>query len=218
MKNDRNNFLTAIVGIVAYTTLFIRCVYLYLKHLNQEGSRLYANFRRLKLLFFALLATSALYSIPLWVECIILDAPNDCEWEGGSYAVCWGLHLLALVGFSGCIGIPTIMWSDIINGNNFVVSGQPLWMSYKDPTRVGFVLFFSVYLLNEVVTILSMLISTSPQNIDKYFDESKIYRVSIIIEPFIISLFAGSCLIVGIRLQLHVLRVRLYHVAQHNIL
>jgi hypothetical protein len=170
------------------------------------------------LIFLGLLGISAALSIPLWGICVLLGGPNDCQWQSRSYAFCWSLHLLALVGYTSTIGIPTIMWSDIVNG----VDSQSFLKSFStsriDVTRICFITFVTCYVIIELTTIISMAVSMSPYHMNDYFENNEIYQLSILLEPFIICLFAGGCLLIGIRLQLYVRSVRFDQFTQRRLL
>mmetsp|Transcript_8665 Transcript_8665/g.12940 ORF Transcript_8665/g.12940 Transcript_8665/m.12940 type:complete len:393 (-) Transcript_8665:69-1247(-) len=201
----------AVASTIFYLFLFVISVYQFLVHrkLDIQRQSNSNNFIECKLVFFATLATSALASLPLWVVCVGLGGPHDCQWNGSSYAFCWSLHLLSLTGYSCCVGIPTIMWSDIINGYNNTSFLKSFLRKDIDITRICFVSFLSCYILNELLTVLSMAIWLKPSDIGQYLDNNKIYGFNTFAEPIIIFLFAGGCLIIGTRLQIYVRSVRL---------
>jgi hypothetical protein len=157
-------------------------------------------------------------SLPLWGVCALLGGPHDCQWESRTYAFCWSLHLLALVGYSAAIGIPTLMWSDIVNGFDHQSFFRSFSTSQIDSTRVCFITFVACYILLELTSIVSMAVDMSPKHMGTYYETNQIYLLSILLEPFIICLFAGGCLIIGIRLQLYVRSVRFDQFTQSRLL
>jgi hypothetical protein len=62
------------------------------------------SFIEFKLVFFWVMAVSALFSLPLWVGCVATGSPAECQWHGPFYYTFWSFHLLALIGFSFCVG------------------------------------------------------------------------------------------------------------------
>lgn len=86
-------------GILLGASLHQLRVHHNLKENNNGGS-----FIEFKLVFFYVMAISALFSLPLWIGCLAIGTPSSCDWEGPSYYILWSLHLLALIGFSFCVG------------------------------------------------------------------------------------------------------------------
>mmetsp|Transcript_4006 Transcript_4006/g.6804 ORF Transcript_4006/g.6804 Transcript_4006/m.6804 type:complete len:563 (+) Transcript_4006:27-1715(+) len=105
----------AISSLVLYICLLGASIYQIRVQKRLRDASSGGSFVEFKLVFFTVLATSALFSLPLWVGCLLAGSPSTCEWHGPYYYTCWSFHLFALIGFSFCVGIPSIMWSDIIN-------------------------------------------------------------------------------------------------------
>jgi hypothetical protein len=208
----------ATASLVMYSILFLASVYQYARHRRINEKRTKSNFNQCKLTFFAVLAISSAASIPLWVACVAYGGPDDCQWDGAGYAVCWSLHLIALTGFSCCVGIPTIMWSDIVNGYDHKSFLKSFCDWNIDSTRVCFLVFAFCYILNELLTVISMIVWMDPSDAEKYLEGNEVYGIGTFIEPIIICLFAGGCLVIGIRLQLYVRRVRLSANTQRRLL
>ena len=110
------------------------------------------------------------------------------------------------------------MWSDIVNG----VDSQSLLKSFStshiDSTRICFITFVACYVVIELTTIISIAVTMSPNHMNDYFENNEIYRLSILLEPFVICFFAGGCLLIGIRLQLYVRSVRFDQFTQRRLL
>lgn len=201
-----------------YAILFLASINQYAKHRKIDVQRRKGHFNHCKLTFFAMLAISSAASLPLWVACVAYGGPDDCQWNGPGYAVCWSLHLIALTGFSCCVGIPTIMWSDIVNGYDHKSFLKSFWGKNIDSTRICFLIFAFCYIINELLTVVSMIVWMDPNDTEKYLEGNEVYGVGTFIEPIIICLFAGGCLIIGIRLQLYVRRVQLSANTQRRLL
>lgn len=214
MPKFGNHYWVAILSLLLYSSLLVVTIHQFYVIRNRRISK----FKDFKLIFLGILAVSAALSLPLWGVCAILGGPHDCQWQSGSYAFCWSLHLLALVGYSTSIGIPTIMWSDIVNG----VDSQSFLKSFStsqiDSTRICFITFVTSYVIIELITIISMAVMMSPSHMNDYFENNEIYQLSILLEPFIICFFAGGCLLIGIRLQLYVRSVRFDQFTQRRLL
>ena len=202
-------YWVAVISLLMYSILLIASVYQYVRHRGIDVSKARSNFNQCKLSFFAILAVSSAASIPLWLACVARAGPDDCQWNGPGYAFCWSLHLIALTGYSCCVGIPTIMWSDIVNGYNHKSFFKSFCDRNIDSTRVCFLIFVVSYLLNELLTVVSMIIWMDPQDMSGYLEGNRLYSVGTFVEPLVICLFAGGCLVIGIRLQLYVRQVRL---------
>jgi hypothetical protein len=94
----------AICSVVLYTALLLSSLQQLHVHCYLKKSLLGGSFIEFKIVFFSVLAMSALFSLPLWVVCLVAGSPSNCEWHGPSYYTCWSFHLLALIGFSFCVG------------------------------------------------------------------------------------------------------------------
>jgi hypothetical protein len=208
-------YLVAVVSLILYAALLGITIQQY----YVISQRRVGKFNNFKLIFLVILGVSAALSLPLWGACVILGGPHDCQWESKTYLFCWSLHLLALVGYSTAIGIPTLMWSDIVNGVDHHTSIlKSFSSSHIDSTRICFVTFVSSYALLELTSIISMAVDMSPHHMGSYYNHNPIYLLSILLEPFIICLFAGGCLLIGIRLQLYVRSVRFDQFTQSRLL
>lgn len=95
----------AISSLVLYICLLGASIYQIRVQKRLRDASSGGSFVEFKLVFFTVLATSALFSLPLWVGCLLAGSPSTCEWHGPYYYTCWSFHLFALIGFSFCVGM-----------------------------------------------------------------------------------------------------------------
>lgn len=158
-----------------------------------------------KMLFFAVLALSAIFDTPFFIGCIYENGPTDCEWDNESFTVCWALHILALCGYAFCVGIPSVLWSDIIADKDGL-----LFFSKQRHTfiKTFFLCSIGCYVLLQVAGVIAILI-TFHSNDSSSLNNNTFYGVSSIAEPIIMSMISGGCLWSGFRLQRYVYRAQL---------
>jgi hypothetical protein len=144
----------AAISIVLYSSLAVTCAYFFRKFqlLREQGSDCEAatqgllrwgglslrsssnngKFDDQKLLFFLVLAVSAMLDVPLYIGCIATGGPTDCEWDGLAYPILWCMHLIACTGYALSIILPAVLWSDILESKD----GRIFLSKYPvDPTK-----------------------------------------------------------------------------------
>ena len=167
-----------------------------------NGSKI-SNCRKL---FFGALSVSAVLDIPVWLLCIGYMGPSTCVMETVFYKLFQCFHMLALCGYAFCLGITTILWSDILTENE----DKPILdFQTPDTRRKLFYGLFLLYLLNELTVIISIVVWMDPNDPNSFLESNEVYRFSDYSEPFLICLFAGGCLYTGLKLQQYVVSVRL---------
>lgn len=167
-----------------------------------NGSKI-SNCRRL---FFGILSISAMLDIPVWLLCIGFEGPSTCVMETPFFKIFQCFHMLALCGYATCLGITTLLWSDILTDNE----DKPI-IDFKTPDngRKFFYALFALYFFNELTVILSILLWMDTEDPNEFMESNDVYGVSAFTEPFLICLLAGSCLFTGVKLQQYVVSVRL---------
>jgi hypothetical protein len=175
----------------------------YIKYYRFGNGSKISNCRRL---FFGVLSVSALLDLPVWFLCIGYMGPSTCVMETVFFKVFQCFHMLALCGYAFCLGITTILWSDILTENE----DKPI-IDFKNPDigRKLFYSFFLLYFLNEFTVILSICLWMDEKDPNKFLESNEVYQFSDFTEPFLICVLAGGCLFTGVRLQRYVLSVRL---------
>jgi hypothetical protein len=204
-------------SIVLYTLLFLASQWQLYVHLYNIRNGDIGKLSKIKLLFFVTLSISAFLSLPFWIMCLIRNCPNECTWDGYDYELGWILHILVLAGYALCVGIPTIVWSDIVS-NRFDEIYYSIKLRKLDATRIWFIFFFFSYLSLELGTIISALVYMDPNNNTDFFENNLYYKINVGLEPAIICMFTVGCLISGIRLQLYVIRTLLEENIQRKLL
>jgi uncharacterized membrane protein YozB (DUF420 family) len=66
--------------------------------------------------FYCLLFISACLDLPFVVGCFVHHAPNECRWDNSWYFLTYSMHLVALIGYFICMGVPLKLWSDTVSG------------------------------------------------------------------------------------------------------
>lgn len=159
-----------------------------------------------KRLFFATLGISALLDIPLWIDCIAYDGPDTCTLRCPSYLVFLSFHYIALCGYAFCLGITTVMWSDILTEHE----DRPIIdLKYPDGARKFLYVGLAVYLSLELAFVVSIIGWMDPENPNAFLENNPVHSFNSAFEPLIICIFAGGCLLTGVRLQSYVMSVRL---------
>ena len=87
-----------------YSGLFVASLHQLRVHLRLKEASTGGSFIEFKIVFFGVMAGSALLSLPLWLGCLAAGSPAKCQWYGPFYYIFWSFHLLALIGFSFCVG------------------------------------------------------------------------------------------------------------------
>ena len=100
----------SLCSLLLYSALFAASLHQLRIHLRLKDASTGGSFIEFKLVFFFVMGGSALFSLPLWVGCLAAGSPSNCQWEGPFYYIFWSFHLLALIGFSFCVG----KWVDSI--------------------------------------------------------------------------------------------------------
>lgn len=211
-----NALVVSIISIFMYSLLFYISVMQYLRHSAGTANFVSRKYLTSKRAFFAVLAASSFTSLPLWLGCAIKNGPSMCQWNDVSFPIVWSLHLLSLVGYSFCLGVPTILWSDILHGRDHSFFSK--YAGTFDSTRIFFTVCLTAYLLVELLTIMSIILFMDVNDPSDFLNHNDFYKWVVSVEPFIILLFAGGCLFNGIALQIHVLNVRLDEHAQRRLL
>lgn len=168
--------------------------------------------RESKSFFFFVLFLSSLFDIPFYVGCLTDGGPHhECVWGGAWHTVVWSFHLLALFGYTLCLGIPLFLWSDVLNGRD----GR-IWKSAHsaDATKKFLRASVFLYLLLEIASIVSLLLNGS----DEYFGSNTYRHIFMVAEPALISCISIVWLSMGIRLQLYVRSVKFNKEAELRIL
>jgi hypothetical protein len=208
MTGRTDVILLASLSIVFYGLLAITAVYYYRKfyiiQTKNPTTRYYRSnvgkFDDAKAWFFLILAICALSDIPLFVGCLAMDGPRDCEWNNPSYPVLWFLHIAAIWGYAYTIIIPCLLWSDMINkkdGKLFLSKFPADW------TKRFFQLSFLAYFVATAINCIfaGIFYQVSDHN---YYNGTIFYNITELSEPILIFLIAVGCLWCGIRLQLYV--------------
>ena len=204
----------AISSIVLYSILFLSSILL----LRRTYISADPKYRDIKLIFFSVLAVSAALDIPVWIGCALRGGTEDCEWHGDDHNTFWALHLFAICGYAFIIGVPPILWSDIITARG---NSTALFTSRPSGIRLFFYAFSLLYLTMEVITIIALIVflGKHPHKSDSDFTaKNNISHINCAIEAVIICCFAGGCLLSGIRLQYHVVRIGIHRTARRNFL
>lgn len=157
-------------------------------------------------LFFGILSVSATLDIPVWLLCIGYMGPSTCVMESVFYKIFQCFHMLALCGYATCLGITTILWSDILTENE----DKPI-IDFKTPDtrRKFFYALFLLYFLNEFTVIISILLWMDPDDPNKFLEDNEVYLFSDFTEPILILVLAGACFYTGVKLQQYVVSVQL---------
>lgn len=157
-------------------------------------------------LFFGVLSISAILDLPIWFLCISYMGPSTCVVENVMFPMFQCFHMLALCGYAFCLGITTMLWSDILTEND----DKPLFdFRSLDRGRAFFYVCISLYFVNELVVILSIIFWMDPNDPNHFVEYNAVYRYTDFSEPPLICLFAFGCLFTGIRLQKYVVSVQL---------
>ena len=206
----------AYVSIFLYLSLVITCFYFAQSFWDfQTGELRGGRYATPKFVFFVVLGLSAMFDIPLFVGCIVQDGPVDCEWNSPSYVTFWLFHVFATCGYAYAIITPPILWSDIIQGKdgNLWNSAYPV-----DSTKMFFRIVFSLFCLNELVTIIGAGMYQNPNHQADYTKSNAIGSISEAFSPIITTTVTVGCLWSGIALQRHVVSVGLRGSTQFKIL
>lgn len=207
----------AITSVILYVFLFALSSshLIYHAYLMAEGHG--GKLSRIKLLFFISLTTSAVCSLPFWVLCLIHDGPHECFWNGKDFEIVWIIRVLALAGYALCVGVPSIIWSDLVS-NRFDATHYSLNLKNLDSTRKFFLFFFISYLSLECGTAISAIIWMHSNDTESFFANNLVYRISLCLEPAIICMFTIGCLAGGIKLQMYVMSTTLEDHIQRKLL
>jgi hypothetical protein len=210
MGYEMNQFsVMALLSGVLYASLAITAGYYYWKlrqpSVNSDGKPATASVSRTqmtksKLTFFSVLLISATFDVPLYIGCLAMQGPLDCEWNTVSYTLCWVLHLLALVGYAITMGIPLFLWSDIHYGRD----GNLFSRKYPDFSKLFLHLSIACYFILQIMTSLTVLITAD--NPSKY-KSSMVRKVASLAEPMVIFVIAAIWLWSGVRLQVYIVNV-----------
>ena len=163
------------------------------------------KFDEAKTWFFLLLTLSAIADIPLFVGCIVQNGPHDCEWDGGSYAVFWFLHLCAVCGYTYTIIIPCLLWSDMINKKDgkLFTSKYPVDKT-KRLFQVALLCFIGLTICDIIFGGIYYKVSDHGSYNGNYF-----HMMCALLQPIFICAIALGCLWSGIRLQTYVRQAKL---------
>ena len=96
--------IMSVCSLFLYSSLLFASLYQIRVHKISQKSGKGGSFIEYKLVFFYVMALSAFLSLPLWVGCMAWGCPSNCQWHGAIYYVLWSGHLLALIGYSICVG------------------------------------------------------------------------------------------------------------------
>lgn len=206
----------AAASIFLFSLLAITCCYFALNFWDfKTGEFNGGRYGRPKFVFFVVLCISAILDIPLFLGCIVLGGPTDCEWNSPSYVVFWLFHLLATCGYVYAIITPAILWSDIIQqkDGNLWNSAYPL-----DSTKIFFRVSFVLFCANELTTVIGAAIYQDPDKQADYTKSNAVGAISDCFTPIITTVITVGCLWSGITLQRHVMSVGLGGTTQIKIL
>ena len=155
--------------------------------------------------FFVLMLASAM-DVPLYIGCVAMGGPHDCEWDTLSYAIAWFLHLIAVCGYAYTIMVPCILWSDIINNKD----GKLFQSQFPvDPTKRFFQVSLILYLLNTTVDLIAGAVSYRVHDHNHYTEHDIIDTIVTVTEPLIIFSITVGCFWCGLKLQKYVMRAKL---------
>jgi hypothetical protein len=199
-------FLYSLVGIVSggYFYKFYK-----IARLAQKDSPSYltsiGRFDEAKLLFFGLLMTASFLEVPNYIGCLVVDAPNYCDWYSPSNLVFWFFHLFALCGYIVCIVIPCVLWSDMINKKD----GKLVFSAFPyDFIKQFFRICLACYWIN---IALDILVSCFYYRLSDraFYETAPTYAICNLIESVISVLIAVGCCYCGIKLQSYVMSAKL---------
>lgn len=204
---NQRSFWLALVSIFLYSALAIVSYMYYRKFKfgNGENQPDLGKFHSAKVTFFQILATSAALDVPLFIACIAVGCPKQCEWGTTSFPIVWCMHYVAVCGYAFAVVIPPILWSDIINHKD-----GALWFSKfpLDWTKRFFQVALILYSITTFLDILAIIIYF--RNSDYLgFNSTPMYKVTSLAEPLLIFFITGGSLWCGIKLLLYVRKVKL---------
>jgi hypothetical protein len=199
---NKSEFWVSVASILLYATMGICsfCQYRKFKSLGQTKRVQW------KLLFFGILSLSSIFELPLWVDCALTLGPDSCAVNDASYPVLLCLHFISLCGFAFCLGITTLLWSDIFTNNE----DMPLFNFYApDFGRKIFYITYSGYFSLQLAVMFAIIVWMNPHEPDIFLENNRMYAFYVCAEPAFMLIFACGCLFSGIRLQMYVLSVKL---------
>lgn len=159
-----------------------------------------------KVSFFLILTISAALDVPLYIGCVSMGGPHDCEWDTLSYPIAWFLHLIAVCGYAYTIMVPCILWSDIINNKD----GKLFQSQFPvDTTKRFFQVSLILYLLNTAIDLVAGAVSYRVHDHNHYTEHNLVDSILTFTEPILIFSITVGCFWCGLKLQSYVMRAKL---------
>lgn len=210
-------YIVSAISIILFTFLGCLSGYFFLKfyRLNKQVAKdpttnALANnnigrFDEAKQFFFAVLCIASFLELPGYAGCIATQGPQACVWYSPSYLVFWYFHLIALSGFTTCIVIPCVLWSDMINKKD----GKIFYSRYPyDFIKQYFRASLIVFYINIFLTIIVTAAYYRIEDRDHYYN-APTYLTASLVESILGFLISCGCLYCGLKLQFYVKQAKL---------
>jgi hypothetical protein len=219
---DKDTIYTAWVSLVILAMLITITVsrlvsWRHLKTNGSDGSDLKKAFH------YVLLATCTL-ELPLWFLILVPHVKEDTYSHYPKhplFPIAYACHLLALPGYFVCVGIIVVLWSDLLKSTttqfkvkNLSVNQERRHYLFKlitceNSVRSFFAFFVMVYMAMETAVAISIVAKTDIYHQKESFRKNLVYQASIIFDPVILVVFLIGFFFFGMKLQCHVIKVKL---------
>jgi hypothetical protein len=204
MKSSTTEIVVSGVSIFLYATLavvsFVLCgrICRRFRHGTDDfvNATPFARYDGVRMMFFGVLGTSATLDLPLYIACIANHGDDACIWDGAGYSMVWLLHLFALIGYFLCLGIPLILWSNILRGSDTRLFGSSL--ADTDISNICLLFSYLVYIA---------IICVEVGYVGYHFDDTDAFHHNRVtdtvrsIESVFYAFVAGMWVLFGLRLR-----------------
>jgi hypothetical protein len=151
-----NESIMSLVVLILYTILFLECATGYYAVSGTEHA-LRDRFYHMKRLLFSCIGISVILSAPRFIWCFVKNVDGEiamCHGQTKDFALVECMHLISMIGFSACLGMPVYMWSCMLRGDDVDVFS----FRYKSLSKVlfhGNIIYDTSLILIEVLLIAS---------------------------------------------------------------
>lgn len=219
MTTVNNTEVIAVISILLYFSVSLRSGYLFLLYFSNNkkttnilsviGTERWKKIAFEKRVFFVVLAISALMDAPFYIACAWIGKDNECFWTSPAHSSMWCLHLLAMCGYTYCLGIPLTLIDEIAHG----LSAKCCNLLDGDLTIIFCRCCTFLYIIVQVTTIIA-IIATGKED----FRNLEYSNVANILESIVVLMTALGWFFVGLRLQSRIKKFQFSPIARKKLI